>query len=168
MALENILFSDIISGVAPINPGIPGWDAIINQFFSDQHGRHGMGLLARIIGLEDISNTPPGIILINPGIGWRLVPLVILAFGSPGAADTYQFRVEGTGGELWGVSNMTDLSVAVNLLMVFPQGFSSSPQTEIPFVDGDAGETFNILRTGAGPNDTLDLFIYGMAWQSAD
>jgi len=104
MALENILFSDIISGVAPINPGIPGWDAIINQFFSDQHGRHGMGLLARIIDLGSISDIDPGHILINPGTGFRLMPLVVFIFGSPGSSFAYEFNVQTPGGSniRWG------------------------------------------------------------------
>jgi len=169
MALQNILFSDIISGQAPINPGIAGWDALINQFFSDQHGRHGFGLLARLIGVASIPTSPPGQILINPGTGFRLFPLVILIFGDPGAADSYEFSVQPTGGADWHSSvSLTNLSVANRLLAVFPEGFSAGTPPERPFVDGDASETFNIRRLGGGGGDVLDFFIYGMAWQSAD
>lgn len=168
MALQDISFSQIIAGQAQINPGISGWDAIINQFMADQHGRHGFGLLARWINVTNIPITAPGLVLITAPTGWRIFPLFIAAFGDPALNRTYEFLVQ-PGGAVWNDTvDMSNLDDANELALIWPEAPVNNPPASHAFLDGDASETFNVRINPSGASEPISLFIYGFSWQSSD
>lgn len=168
MALQDINFTQIIAGQAQINPGIAGWDAIINQFMADQHGRHGFGLLSRHINVNTIPVNLPGFVLITAPVGWRIFPLFIAAFGYPALNRTYEFLVQPSG-EVWNpAAQMTNQDVARTLALIWPEAVVNVPPAAHAFIDGDATETFNIRINPSGATEPIDLFIYGFAWQTND
>ena len=167
MALQEISFSQIIAGQAQINPGIAGWDAIINQFIADQHGRHGFGLLARFINIANIQGGAPGTVLITAPVGWRIFPMFIAAFSPSPLLGTYSFLVQPSGAVWNGNVAMTNLDDTNELALIWPEAVVNNPPASHAFIDGDAVETFNIRQT-SGSQETISLHIYGFSWQSSD
>ena len=175
MALQNQLFSDIISGVAPVNPGIGGWDTLINQFMADRRGRHGMGLLGRYVNLLP-DNSGSGTIIVTVPAGWQAFALCVLVTRAAGLPDgTYHFFV-GSDLRAWNTApaNFAGLDDIEDALLVWPNpgasAFIGATPADIPFINGDHDpqrNTFRVRRI-AGTSIALNFFVYGMAWQSSD
>ncbi len=170
MALQNLLFSDIISGATPINPGAGGWDTQLNQFMSDERGRQGYRLLSRIINL--VVPASPGSPLITCPVGWRCMPtMVMVTFTGAAPDNTDDFRFE-AGLLEWNaeLNNFATLNNTSHGLLIYPRpggdGHTTIP-LQTPFVDGDGNNLFTIEVPG-GSGVALNFFTYGIAWQSND
>lgn len=173
MALQTLLFVDMISGATPINPGAGGWDTQLNQFMADERGRQGYRLLSRIIGL--VVPISPGSPLLTLPAGWRCMPMMVMVTftgAPPDNAHDYTFRC---GSTVWESedNNFADLNNTDHGLLVYPRpgasGFAATPQ-QTPFVDGDASAPDNLftIECATGNVVALNFFTYGIAWQSAD
>ena len=176
MTLQNQLFTDIISGVAPVNPGIGGWDTLINQFMADRRGRHGMGLLGRILNLQ-ADNDANGSILVTLPAGWQAFVLCVLVSRisvNPGVSE-YEFKIGSLNREWNNDVDFTSLgSGNKEFLLVWPNpnqnAFVSPIAADVPFVKGDNApddSTFKVRRA-SGTIVPLNYFVYGIAWQTSD
>lgn len=174
MALSTLLFSQIISNAAPLNPGIGGWDSILDQFMSDFRGRMGFHLLARLIGI-DPPQTTGGVTLIAVPTGWSCMPMFVMHKRTEGGANPnrgLEYHVVGDGGEdqRWSIGGTISLTQDEQAQLIFPDGgFGGVVSSPIEIVDGD-DPLRNLFAAKAkdGTSTSLDIMVYGMAWQNTD
>ncbi len=183
MPLQDQLFSAIVSGAAPINPGVGGWDILIDQLSSDIRGRHGFGLLARLIGLTPTNGGDASILIAAPP-GWNCMPFFVAmrrADGAGNPSSEYEFRTGTAATPLgsWYIRSGTIISLFTNkdFTLVFPSsaggGIFATQPGQVPIVRGEIAlgrNAFTVQRNNAsgGSDEAIDFFVYGFAWQEDD
>ncbi len=178
MPLIDQLFTNIIANPPVINPGAGGWDSILSAFMANRRGRHGFGLLARLVDVGSIPVTTDGTILVTCPPGWRAMPLCVQVFAASNPNGTMDFTIDtGASGEMWAGNVSLVGSAPFNqrpwLVFPSPEGnnfFNSSiVAQQIPIVDGDDGtkNTFRVNRDSAA-DIVYSFFVFGHAWQTTD
>jgi hypothetical protein len=178
MALVDQLFTEIIANPPVINSGAGGWDTVLTQFMADRRGRHGFGLLARLIDMTSIPSSNLGSILITAPAGWLVMPTQVLFFAAADPVYPLTFQVGGGGTEKeWAHPTTFPVShVADQPYLVFPSPegadiFTSSLNNyQVPHVDGDnaAKNTFRVRRQSATADTTYSFYVFGHAWPASD
>lgn len=179
MPLIDQLFTNIIANPPIVNPGAGGWDTLLSQFMADHRGRHGFGLLGRLVDVTGIPTGSEGTIIITCPPGWIAMPLCVLVFASTNPNGKMNFTIDtGVGGDK-GWAMLVDINQGSPFVnrptIVFPSpedtNFFADSQLplQVPLIDGDDNDR-NTFRVNL--DDAIDIpysfFVYGAAWPSSD
>lgn len=180
MPLFDQSFTQIISGVAPINPGVGGWDVLLSQFMDDRRGRHGFGLLGRTLNIVPGTPTTASNLLTLP-VGWSCLPILVALRRVTGATPgDYVYRCTGQEGdhEVWRAAQLVNTTLSpLRMTIQFADDIFAAVSGTIPWCDGDeqinppvlSRNLFTVHRqTGSGSSTPVDFFVYGFSWQNDD
>lgn len=181
MPLFDQSFTQIISGVAPINPGVGGWDVLLSQFMDDRRGRHGFGLLGRTLNLAPGEGNGNRVNLLSVPPGWSCLPLLVglRLVGAGTAAGDYVYQCTGITGtaETWRAAQSGAITLDdQRMTLQFPTGIFAAFSNDVPWCDGDeqvssqpSRNVFTVHRNNTSGNGVaVDWFVYGFAWQNND